>query len=65
MLKLLQLTVVLHAVGYLLQFIAFFLFAKMLGAENQGVLTVKSHPPNLFFVFTRAGELWTLILPSP
>jgi stage V sporulation protein B len=40
MFKLIQLTVFFQSVGYLFQFIAFFLFAKMLGAENQGVLTV-------------------------
>ena len=40
MFKLIRLTVFFQALGYLLQFGAFFLFAKMLGAENQGILTI-------------------------
>lgn len=40
MLKLIRLTVFLQALGYLFQFVAFFLFAKMLGSENQGILTI-------------------------
>jgi len=40
MFKLIRLTVFFQALGYLFQFSAFFLFAKMLGAENQGILTI-------------------------
>ncbi len=40
MLKLIRLTVFLQAFGYLFQFVAFFLFAKMLGSENQGILSI-------------------------
>jgi len=40
MFKLIRLTVFFQALGYLLQFGAFFLFAKKLGAENQGILTI-------------------------
>jgi len=40
MYKLIRLTIFFQALGYFLQFGAFFLFAKMLGAENQGILTI-------------------------
>jgi len=40
MFKLLRLTVFFQALGYLMQFGAFFLFAKMLGAEKQGILSI-------------------------
>jgi O-antigen/teichoic acid export membrane protein len=40
MLKLIRLTVLLQAFGYLFQFVAFFLFANMLGSENQGILSI-------------------------
>lgn len=52
MFKLIQLTVLFQSFGYLFQFIAFLLFAKMLGADNQGVLTV----------FVSAGQLIALLL---
>ena len=52
MFKLIQLTVFFQSFGYLFQFIAFLLFAKMLGAENQGVLTV----------FVTAGQIIALLL---
>ncbi len=40
MFKLIRLTVFFQALGYLLQFGALFLFAKILGAEKQGILTI-------------------------
>lgn len=40
MLKVIRLTVSLQAFGYLFQFAAFFLFAKMLGPEFQGILSI-------------------------
>jgi len=52
MFKLIQLTIFFQSFGYLFQFIAFLLFAKMLGAENQGVLTV----------FVTAGQIIALLL---
>ncbi len=52
MIKLLQLTVLFQSLGYIFQFLAFLLFAKMLGAENQGVLTV----------FIAAGQIITLLI---
>ena len=52
MFKLIQLTVFFQSFGYLFQFVAFLLFAKMLGAENQGVLTV----------FVTAGQIIALLL---
>ncbi len=52
MIKLLQLTVLFQSLGYLFQFLAFLLFAKMLGAENQGVLTI----------FVTAGQIIALLL---
>jgi len=53
MIKLIQLTILFQSLAYLFQSIAFFLFAKMLGAENQGVLTV----------FVTAGQIIALLLP--
>jgi Membrane protein involved in the export of O-antigen and teichoic acid len=52
MFKLIQLTIFFQSFGYLFQFIAFLLFAKMLGAENQGVLTV----------FVTTGQIIALLL---
>ena len=40
MIKLLQQTVFFQAFGYLLQFSAFFIFARILGTEGQGILTI-------------------------
>ena len=35
-----QLTVFLQALGYLFQLVSFFLFAKLLGSDNQGILSI-------------------------
>ena len=40
MVKLLRQTVFFQAFGYLLQFSAFFIFARVLGSEGQGILTI-------------------------
>jgi O-antigen/teichoic acid export membrane protein len=40
MIKLLRQTVFFQAFGYLLQFSAFFIFARILGTEGQGILTI-------------------------
>ena len=40
MIKLLRQTVLFQAFGYLLQFLAFFIFARILGTEGQGTLTI-------------------------
>lgn len=52
MFKLIRLTVFFQGLAYLLQFSAFFLFAKMLGAENQGILTI----------FRALGQIIALLL---
>jgi stage V sporulation protein B len=52
MIKLLQITVLFQSLGYIFQFLAFLLFAKMLGAENQGVLTI----------FVTSGQIIALLL---
>lgn len=40
MFKILGITVLLQALGYFFQFFGFFLFAKVLGSENQGILSL-------------------------
>ena len=52
MIKLLQLTLLFQSLGYLFQFLAFLLFAKMLDAEKQGILTI----------FVTAGQIIALLL---
>jgi O-antigen/teichoic acid export membrane protein len=52
MFKLIQLTVFFQSFGYLFQFVAFLLFAKMLGAENQGIFTV----------FVTTGQIIALLI---
>ena len=52
MFKLIRLTVFFQGMGYLFQFSAFIIFARILGVENQGILTI----------FRASGQIIALLL---